>query len=267
MNQGIGQEVAIELSKYNINLVVTDINPLDETIKLVKNINKDTNIFPIQCDISTTDNCEDIIKTTIEIFDKIDIIICNAAYSPKISSYNPNNVEDEEETKEKHVEVFEKNVKYTIDVNYKQNIYLAYHGIPYLKKSKGSMFSISSLSAILGSRGFALYAGSKCAIHGLFTSLNTEYEDISFSVIPLPLILTDRTVINGLNNKSVNSLSPNEAAKRIVNCLKYRNKNMITISIDSVFALWLSFLFPSIMRSIVNGFMKKNFNYKNNHND
>ncbi|NWF69973.1 MAG: SDR family NAD(P)-dependent oxidoreductase [Chloroflexi bacterium] len=67
--------------------------------------------------------------------------------------------------------------KRTIDINLWGSTVVAYTALPYLKKSKGGLVFLGSVSASYGGPEFALYGATKAAILSLAQALRIELED------------------------------------------------------------------------------------------
>jgi len=88
--RGIGKETAILLSKMGLNVVICSRtqNEIDSTVDQIKEIVIDTNhsdgvaaeerILGIKCDVSKPSEVNYLVKSTVEIFKNIDILINNA---------------------------------------------------------------------------------------------------------------------------------------------------------------------------------------------
>ena len=127
---GIGKELAKVLVKNKWNVVISGrrIDKLNQ----VKNFGKN-NITSFKLDISSSTQCQKIVKKIFTKFGKIDLAILNAA------AYNPGNLEFSELKKIKNV----------IDVNLTGQINCLSYIVPYMKKEKsGQIVFISSKSAL-----------------------------------------------------------------------------------------------------------------------
>jgi short-subunit dehydrogenase len=59
-------------------------------------------------------------------------------------------------------------------VNYFGTMSMTYHAIPHVKRTRGSLVAISSLTGKRGTPYYAVYGASKFAIEGLYQSLRQE---------------------------------------------------------------------------------------------
>ena len=100
----IGKELVIELAKKNYDIVITYNTNLDKAKELKEYI-KDTykvNVMALKCDISKEEDIALLKKKVLEQYDKIDILINNAALAID------NSIDDK--TKEEFMKVLEVNV-------------------------------------------------------------------------------------------------------------------------------------------------------------
>ena len=77
----IGRRIALDLANEGANLVIADIDgkqsqQVSEEAKL-----KGWNVTPIDCDVTSMDSVENMVKKTLELFGQIDILINNAGWT------------------------------------------------------------------------------------------------------------------------------------------------------------------------------------------
>src|SRR5439155_3555710 len=61
-----------------------------------------------------------------------------------------------------------------VRVNFFGTLYATYFAVPHVKRSRGSLVAISSLTGKRGIPSYAVYGASKFAIQGLYESLRLE---------------------------------------------------------------------------------------------
>jgi 3-oxoacyl-[acyl-carrier protein] reductase len=81
--RGIGKGVAVLLAKKKVNVVVCARNQseIDSTVQEIKEANRYENgagVIGIKCDVSKSSELDSLIKSTLEKFTTIDILINNA---------------------------------------------------------------------------------------------------------------------------------------------------------------------------------------------
>ena len=135
--QGIGEAIAIELAACGATVFVVDIN-LDTAKTVVHNIieNKGEARF-LRADVSDPNDVENMVKSVIKEFERIDILVNNVGISPK------NREGDRIPTLEiEHVQW-----DHVLKVNLK-SVFLCTQFVAreMIKKGKGSILNISSIS-------------------------------------------------------------------------------------------------------------------------
>jgi len=132
----------------------------------------------IATDVSDPDQCKRLVEKTVEHFGGIDVVVCNAGISMWARV--------EEIT---DVSIFERIMR----VNYLGTVYCAVHALEHLKKSRGLLVAISSLTGKTGVPTRSGYAASKHAVQGFCDSLRIELEGsgVGVCVISPGFVATD----------------------------------------------------------------------------
>ncbi len=153
--QGLGQALAIRLSKEGANVVIGDMN-IDGATKTADMCEE---AFAMKLDVSKIDECDALMKAAADKYGKIDIVVSNAAI------LIANAIEDFDADKWKLV----------MDVNLCGFFNTAKAAVPYLKANdKGVIIQINSKSGKKGSYKNSAYAASKFGGIGLVQSLALE---------------------------------------------------------------------------------------------
>ncbi len=177
--RGIGKAIATQLASAGAKVIISGRN--QETCDLVSNELNNKGFFtkPISCHVGDKDQINDLINQTIKEFGCIDILVSNAATNP---SFGPiSKLEDK---------AFDK----IMDVNVKASIWLSNLVAKHMvKKKKGSIIILSSITAILGTDNIGAYGISKAAEAALVRNLAVELgpEGIRVNGIAPGLIKTD----------------------------------------------------------------------------
>ena len=153
--QGLGNALAVRLSREGCNIVVADIN-LDGAREIADACE---NAVAVQIDVTDYKSCERLMEKAVETFGRIDIIVSNAGIliSGAIDEFNPDSW------------------KKVIDVNLCGFFNIAKAAAPYLIEQKGgSIIQINSKSGKKGSFKNSAYAASKFGGIGLVQSLALE---------------------------------------------------------------------------------------------
>ncbi len=167
--QGLGKHMAIALAQHGSNIIIPDINyeKAKETCTEIEKIGVKT--FPVKMDVTNADDILKMISLTNEKFGKIDVLINNAGICKHI---------DAESMKyEDWLEVI------NINLN---GVYLVSKYIckEMIKKQKGSIINISSMSGIIVNypQSQAAYNTSKAGVIMLTKSLASEWAKYNIRV-------------------------------------------------------------------------------------
>jgi NAD(P)-dependent dehydrogenase (short-subunit alcohol dehydrogenase family) len=112
--------------------------------------------FFVRCDVSKTDEIENLISRTVERYGRIDCLINNAGWHPP----------------HKPIDGFtETEFRDLLDLNLISIFSACKVALPYLRKTKGNIINISSLVAVMGQLHAVTYAATKGAITALSKAL------------------------------------------------------------------------------------------------
>lgn len=185
---GIGASCAEYFAtKLGASVALVGRNP-KKFEKVLKNI-KDSGVkkepLVIIADIST--DAERIISETIAKFQRLDVLVNNAAFSIKGTI--------ETQTLEEHNAIFATGVTGTLQVTQ-----LA---VPHLIKSKGNIVNISSVGSFRPSIGYLSYSMSKAALDQFTRCVALELADkgVRVNSVNPGIVDTDFHVTNGLDPK------------------------------------------------------------------
>lgn len=182
-SRGIGKEVAKKFAKEGYNLVINYISDNTDVEGLKKEFKEiDSEILLVKTDVTSLEDCEKMVKQTIEKFEKIDVLVNNAG----VTKDNLLMRMKEEE--------FDR----VIDVNLKGTFNVTKSVIPYMmKKRKGRIVNISSVVGVSGNAGQCNYAASKAGIIGFTKSVAKELasRNILANAVAPGFIATDMTAV------------------------------------------------------------------------
>jgi len=157
-SSGIGRATALRLAALGAKIAVAarQPGPLEDVVREVETLGAEAIAVPT--DVTETDQCQCAIEKTVARFDKLDVLICSAGVSMRAAFA------------ESDLAVMER----VLRVNFFGTLYPTYHAIPYLRKTRGSLVAISSLTGKRGTPSYAVYGASKFAVQGLYESLRLE---------------------------------------------------------------------------------------------
>lgn len=131
-SSGIGAATALLFAKKNASVAIVGRNEagLQSVSEQCKTFGKKP--LSIQADIANNDKAEEIIKTVIDRFGKLDILINNAGTTSVASILKGNLLEEYDRI---------------MNVNLRAPIHLTSLAAPYLMETKGNVVNVSSVSA------------------------------------------------------------------------------------------------------------------------
>jgi short-subunit dehydrogenase len=248
-SMGIGKELAHQVLKAGGKVVLTARNALK-----LENVKNDFNMFADNILIHPSDATDypqnvSLIKSTIDRFGRLDVLIANAGLScfGEVENTLP--------------EV----ARQVIDTNIYGTLFPIMAAIPELKKSQGSIMLISSLAGLHGMPGHAPYSISKMSLKALAQSLRIELQHAGIYVGIAYLGFT----VNEKEKKTLNAVgawedvpqrpknltaSREETAAKILQQLKNKKHASAHFLFGKITSL-LSRIFPYILFRL----LQKNF--------
>lgn len=228
--RGIGKEIALELAKNGFDIAVNYRSMQNDMEDLKKEIESNN----VRCefvgaDVANFEQCENMVKETIEKYGKIDVLVNNAGI-----------------TKDGLIMRMKKeDFEAVIDINLVGTFNVTRNVIPYMIKQKsGRIINVSSVVGVAGNAGQTNYSASKAGVIGFTKSLAKEVasRNILVNAIAPGFIDTDMTKVLSDNVKEgINAQiplkrmgTPNEVAK-VVKFLASEDSSYITgqvINID-----------------------------------
>ena len=211
---GIGAHIATRLSSMGMHMVITgrNVEKLDE---LKSEIEKSgTKVHKIVADISDPHTPELLIKETIRVFGKLDVLVNNAGYAI-LQSLEETSVDDWNQS---------------FAVNARAPFFLCQESIPYLRES--SCATIVNISSVVGRLGYpnqAVYTSSKHALMGFSKVLAKEVQPLGIRVhtiapggVDTDMVKTTRSDID-----VTQLIQPKEIADIVEFLLKHRGNAII----------------------------------------
>lgn len=197
------------------------------------------------CDVSNEEECKRFIKSTVETFGTIDILINNAGISMRSL-----------------FDVTETNViRQLMDVNFMGAVYCTKEALPFIIKRKGAIVGISSAAGYRGLPGRSGYSASKFALQGWLESLRTELMYTGVHVMWVSPGFTTSNIRNAaLNSKGVSQgesvlnesklMSAETCAKYILSAIEKR-KRVLVLTFAGKLTVFLNKFFPSLADKLV----------------
>lgn len=156
---GIGKSLTLRLASQCAHVVIAArrADRLEQIAETCRMFCGDVTVVPT--DVSHEAQCKALIDKTITTYGKLDMLINNAgmAASALLDEF-PN------------LCLF----KQTMDVNFYGAVYCTYYALPYLKKTRGRIVTVSSLGGKAAIPYNTPYCASKYALHGFYDALRME---------------------------------------------------------------------------------------------
>lgn len=237
-SQGIGKATAIKLCKEGASVILNGRTPskLEKTEQELLEMGFD--VKAIQGDITSEEDCERLIKKTIDHFGKLDYLINNGSLTmnEKISKLKP--------------KVFAS----IYDSNSMGAVYPTLAAIPHLKKTKGSVIFISSLAGLHGLPSASAYSMGKMALTALWQSLKIELRNtgIHFGICYVSftqneqqkrMVTSDGTLIPVPKRPGFIQQSREKVASKIAHMIHWRRSKIVLSPLGKVTAFAMRY-FP-----------------------
>lgn len=162
--RGIGAGCCRVFSKEGAHVAVVD-RDLHAAQAMVDSLRHPA--IAIQADVSSEIQVRDAIQETVNRFGQLDCLINNAGIHPPdtpLSGMPPEQVVD------------------VLRINFLSTYTACYYALEHLKKTRGTIVNISSMTAVLGQRNSTAYAASKGAQLSFTKSLALECADFGIRV-------------------------------------------------------------------------------------
>src|SRR6516162_8787588 len=154
-SSGIGRATAIRCAGHGARVVVAarSAEALAATVAQAG-----ASAIAVPTDVTSAEQCHRLIDTAIDRFGRLDILLCSAGLSMR--AYLAGS----------RLDALERVMR----VNFFGTLYATYYAIPHLKRTRGSLEAISSLTGKRGVPSYAIYGASKFAVQGVYESLRLE---------------------------------------------------------------------------------------------
>ena len=167
-SQGLGQYLSIGLASEGAKVVLAARNAERLTAVEATITGRGGTARAVPTDLSNEAECEALIRTTVDDFGGIDILVLNAGFA----TYG----------KLEELETFAP-IRDSMDVNFFGAAYPTYLAIHHLIESRGLIAYVTSGSGHLPMAGYLGYTTSKHAMNGFFEALRLEMFDHDVAVL------------------------------------------------------------------------------------
>lgn len=199
---GMGKAIALTLAKEGCDVIVTDINleGAQKTAAEIKSLGR--KVMAIKADVTKTAEVNDMVKTALAEFGKIDILV-NAAGAGTVPK--------------PFVEKTEAEWDQDLNLNLRGVLICSRAVLPQMiSRKSGKIINVSSIAARLTTPYASIYAAAKSGVVGFTRSLATE---VITSGINVNCIAPGLTTTNFLSNM------PPELLQRFINEMPSKRAN------------------------------------------
>jgi NAD(P)-dependent dehydrogenase (short-subunit alcohol dehydrogenase family) len=204
-SRGIGKAIAEQMAAHGAKVVISSrkAGPCEEVAAAINQTYGDGCAMAVPANISTKEDLQRLVDTTIAVWGKIDIVVCNAASNPYFGPMG--GISDDAFTK-----ILQNNVI--------SNHWLIAMTAPDMRERKeGSVIIISSIGGLKGSDVIGAYDISKAADMQLARNLALEFgrDNVRVNCIAPGLIKTDFARALWENPAILDSQTARQCIKRI----------------------------------------------------
>jgi short-subunit dehydrogenase len=253
---GMGRAIALKLAAEGAALALNDYHQ-----GRLKQIGQELAPYGINfslhlADISNPQETSAFVQEVMEKHGRVDVLINNAGVSLGRMEF--------EEISLDHWE-------WILKINLLGQIYCTLNFLPHIRRQPaGHIINVGSIYSFVAAKHRSAYVASKFALRGFSETLRQELRN---SNVALTIVIPGMVSTNITNNgkgwkcpqeqaraahvlKSKAPTSPEEAARKIISCLKSR-KRLVLIGPDAKILYWLARLLPNYYDRILNFFVTR----------
>lgn len=202
-SRGIGKEVAKKLASFGADLVINYTSKEEEALKTKEEIEAiGVKCVTAKCDVSKSEEVNDMVDKTIEEFGQVDILVNNAGITKDGLLMRM-----KEEDFDKVIEINLKGVFNCTKAVTK----------PMMKRKYGKIINMASVVGVIGNPGQANYCASKAGVIGFTKATARELasRNININAVAPGFIDTDMTKIlsDDLKQSMLNNIPKNTFGK------------------------------------------------------
>lgn len=238
-SSGIGLATATLLARYQAKVVLAARSE-DKLDALRHELSQYTQVISVRTDVSSEDDCRNLIEQTVKEFGRIDILINNAGISMRAMF------------KDLDLSV----IRRLMDVNFWGTVYCTKYALPYILEAKGSIVGVISTAGYKGLPGRTGYSASKFAINGFLDTLRSEHlydglhvmiyaPGFTASNIRKTALMADGSEQGETPREEGKMMTSERVAEIMLNHIRKRSRRA-TLTFTSKLLLVLTRLFPTI---------------------
>jgi NAD(P)-dependent dehydrogenase (short-subunit alcohol dehydrogenase family) len=157
-SSGIGRAAVLRLAGLGarVALAARDADALARAAREAADLGAEALAVPT--DVTDAAQCLRAVEAAVGRFGRLDVLLCSAGVSLRAAFA------------ETDLDVLERVVR----TNFFGTLYPTYHAIPHVRRTRGSLVALSSLTGKRGVPSYAAYGAAKFAVQGLYESLRLE---------------------------------------------------------------------------------------------
>ena len=251
-SDGIGREMALQLADQGAWLALAARDAARLEAVAAECIARGGRAVAVPTDVGDEAQCRALIERTVAEFGRVDTLVNNAGISmwarfDEVTDLAP----------------FERMMR----VNYLGSVYCTHHALPHLKRSRGRIVGVSSLTGKAGVPTRSGYAATKHAMTGFFDSLRIELEDSGVTVTmvyPGFVSTSIRERAFGPDGRPIGTspvreqsvMTPPECARQIIAAAAARRRELI-MTLRGKVGAWLKLVAPGLVDRIARNAIAK----------
>lgn len=245
-SSGIGEALALELSKQNAQLILSSRNR--ESLEKVKaNCSKPELVKILPLDLEKYEQFDSIVKEALSFFETIDILVNNGGVSQRAKAIDTALAVD----------------KRIMDINYMGTVALSKALLPYfISTKKGHFVVVTSVVGKVATPVRSAYAASKHALHGFFDSLRAETFNDGLKVtlicpgyvrtkLSFNALVGDGSLQNKMDSATDKGILPEVFAKKLMRAIAQEKREVIIGGTKETASVYLKRFFPGLLSKII----------------
>lgn len=249
-SSGIGEATAREFGRVGAKVVLAArrVENLKTLAQEIDAMSTSAQAYVVQADLSKLDDIQKLVSQTIEIFGRIDVLVNNAGFGRLDWLENLDPIKD---------------IQAQMDVNVMGVIQTTRQVLPVMiQQRSGSIINMCSISGLIGTPTYSIYAASKHAVHGFTEALRREVKPwgINVSLIYPGGVVTGFAQRAGLKRKTNAStpkfmlLTAEQVGRAVVKLVRHPRR-MLIIPWLWRFPVFLNRFLPGLVdRTTINNF-------------
>jgi len=251
-SQGIGKALCLALAprKPRLVLAARDRPALDAVSDACRELGAETLVVPT--DVSDSGDAARLVTASVERFGGVDVLVANAGIT-MVARFDE--VTD--------LSIFDRVMR----VNYLGSVYPTYFALPHLKRSRGQIVVVASLTGLTGVPTRTAYSASKHALFGLYESLRIELRrtGVSITMVAPDFVLTethrraagpDGRPLGKSPMQEARLMTAEECARRIVGAME-RRQRLLILSLRGKLGRFVKLVAPGLIDAIAEKAMRE----------